>query len=157
GGSPRRLQAPCRGRSAPGSRARGTSRGSRRRLWMTRRLASSSDPARPLARASTLAGAATTGPRLAPVPLRQRPPSPPTGGLQELQRLDVDQVLVLADDVRLPHRLEELLRPVEFPQADLDAAQALRDVAVGPGARHDRVLTREAHGLLVEGGERNPR
>ena len=51
-------------------------------------------------------------------------------GLQELERLDVDQVLVLADDVRLPHRLEELLRPVEIPQPDLDAAQALRDVAV---------------------------
>src|SRR6187397_522947 len=63
----------------------------------------------------------------------ERAASPPAAGLQELQRLDVGEVLVLADDVRFPHRLEELPWAVEVPQPDLDAAQPLRDVAVRPG------------------------
>src|SRR5512132_97016 len=124
---------------------------------MTRRSASSSAPPRPLGGASTLAHRASR-PRLPPaVASGERAPSPPAAGLQELQRLDVGEVLVLADDVRLPHRLEELTRAVEVPQPDLDAAQPLRDVAVRPGAGDDRVLAGEAHRLFVEGRERDPR
>src|SRR5512132_3866758 len=117
---------------------------------MTRRLAFSSARPRPLASASTLARSAPS--RLATtVTFCEGPPTPPAAGLQELERLDVDEVLVLADDVRVPHRLEELLRAFEVPQSDLDAAKALRDVAVRTGAGDDRVLASEAHGLLVEG------
>src|SRR5918996_998786 len=117
---------------------------------MTRRLASSSVPARPLAGASTLARGAPSRPLAAAVGGRERAPPAPAGGLQELERLDVDEVLVLAHDVRLAHRLQELLRPVEIAQPDLDATEPLGDVAVRPRPRHDRVLAGEAHRLLVE-------
>src|SRR5204862_6499375 len=56
-------------------------------------------------------------------------------GLQQLQRLHVDQVLVLADDVGVPHRLEELLGAVELAYPDHHASQPLGDVAVGARAR----------------------
>src|SRR4029453_3321845 len=124
---------------------------------MTRRPASSSALPRPLAGASTLARRAAPGARSAPVAFRKRAPAPPPARLQELERLDVGQVLVLADDVRLPHRLEELPRAVEVPQADLDAAQSLSDVAVRAGPRDDPVLAGEPHCLLVEGGEGDSR
>ena len=88
--------------------------------------------------------------RLAPAPDR-------AGRLQQLERLDVDEVLVLADDVGVAHRLQELLGPVEVVDADHHAPEALSDVAVGAGARDDPVLGGEALGLLVERGERDPR
>src|SRR6476660_5280549 len=125
---------------------------------MTRRSASSSVRALPLACASTLAhGAASGAISLAPVAACEGSPTPAAGRLQELERLDVDEVLVPAHDVRLAHRLEELLGPVEVPQADLDAAQPLRDMAVRAGARNDRVLAGEPDRLLVEGRESDPR
>src|SRR5262245_11488885 len=115
---------------------------------MTRRPASSSAPPRPLARASLLAGRTSRAGRfLSAVALRQRASSPPTAGLDELQRLHVDQVLVLADDVRLAHRLQKLLRALEVPQPDLDAAEPLGDMAVGARAGDDRVLPGEADSL----------
>src|SRR5689334_6180999 len=124
---------------------------------MTRRSAFSSAPALHLADASTLArGTAPTG-ATTPVALRKRATTSPAARLQELQGLDVDEVLVLAHDVGIPHRFEELPGALEVPQADLDAAEALGDVAVGAGAGDDRVLAGEANGLLVEGGERHPR
>src|SRR5829696_9292221 len=125
---------------------------------MTRRLASSSARPRPLAGASTLARRALSiAGTPAAIPTRERPPSPAAARLQELERLDVGQVLVLADDVRLPHRFEELPRPLEVPQADLDAAEALGHVAVRPCPRDDPVLSGELHRLLVERRERHPR
>src|SRR5262245_19298634 len=118
---------------------------------MTRRLASSSAPPRPLAGASTLAGGAAAIARPASaVTGDQRAPAAPTARLQELERLDVDQVLVFADDVGFPHRLEELAGAVEIPQADLDAAEALGHVTIRAGPRDDPVLPGEPHGLLVE-------
>ena len=78
-------------------------------------------------------------------------------GLQQLQRLHVDQVLLLADDVGIAHRLEELLRAVEVVDPDHHAAEPLGDVAVRAGAGDDPVLGREPLGLLVEGGQRDPR
>ncbi len=57
----------------------------------------------------------------------------------------------------LAHRLEELLGAVEVVQPDHHAAEALGDVAVGPGAGDDPVLGGEPLGLLVERGERDPR
>src|SRR5947208_976761 len=123
---------------------------------MTLRPASSSAPARPLEGASTLARRSPPpAGSLQAVARGKRSPASAPGRLQELERLHVDEILVLADDVRLAHRLEELAGAIELPQADLDAAEALGDVAVGSGTRHDRVLAREAHRLLVEGGERD--
>ena len=85
------------------------------------------------------------------------PADPDRRRLEELERLDVDEVLVLADDVGVAHRLEELLGPVEVVDADRHAAEALGDVAVRAGARDDPVLGGEALGLLVERGQRDPR
>src|SRR3712207_1198649 len=85
--------------------------------------------------------------------------APPFGcglGLDELERLDVEQALALADDVGVTQRLEELLRPLEVAHANLDRAEALRHVAVRAGAGHDPVLGREPGGLLVERRERHP-
>ena len=93
------------------------------------------------------------GLRLAAAP----PAAAPAAGLQQLQRLDVDQVALLADDVGVAHRLEELLGPVEVVDPDHHAAEALGDVAVGAGAGDDPVLGGEALGLLVERGQRDPR
>src|SRR5262245_26496247 len=126
---------------------------------MTRRPASSSGPAQPLASASTLArGATFAAPgSLAPISFGQRPAAAAAGRLQELQLLNVDQVVVLADDVRVAHRLQELLRALEIAKPDLYAAEPLRHMAVGPGARNDRVLAGEADRLLVEGREGDPR
>src|SRR3954462_13860261 len=95
---------------------------------MTRLLSSSSARPPPLVGASPLARGAPSIAR--PATAGERAPAAPAARLQKLERLDVDQVLVLPDDVRLPHRLQELLRPVEVPQADLDAAEALGHVAV---------------------------
>src|SRR5262245_51796688 len=125
---------------------------------MTRRLASSSAPRRPLAGASTLApgAAALARPALA-VAGRERTAAAPAARLQELERLDVDQVLVLAHDVGLAHRLQELAGAVEVPQPDLHAAETLGHVAVRAGARDDPILPGELDRLLVERGERHPR
>src|SRR5204863_9184909 len=71
--------------------------------------------------------------------------------LDELERLDVEQALRLADDVGLAQRLEELLGAVEVPHADPHRPEALWDVAVRPGAAGDPVLARELDRLLVEG------
>ena len=64
---------------------------------------------------------------------------------------------MLAGDVGVAHRLEELLRPVEVVDPHPHAAQPLGDVAVGAGAGDDPVLAGEALRLLVEGGQRDPR
>ena len=64
---------------------------------------------------------------------------------------------MLADDVGVAHRLQELLGPVEVVDADHHAPESLGDVAVGAGARDDPVLGGEALGLLVERGQRDPR
>src|SRR5829696_4823877 len=124
---------------------------------MTRPLASSSARARPLAGASTLARGAPPRPLARSVAISKGPAAASSGRLQKLERLDVDEVLVLTDDVRLPHRLEELLGPVEVPQSDLHAAESLYHVAVRARTRDDPVLAGEANRLLVEGGEGDPR
>src|SRR5437764_13458420 len=80
----------------------------------------------------------------------------PPGGLQELERLHIDQVLVLAGDVGVAHRRQELLRSIEVVNADPDAAQPLRDMAVGAGAGNDPVLAGKPLRLLVECGQRDP-
>jgi len=64
---------------------------------------------------------------------------------------------VLADDVGVAHRLQELLRPLEVVHPDHHAAKPLRHVAVRSRPGDDPVLGREALRLLVEGGERHPR
>ena len=64
---------------------------------------------------------------------------------------------MLADDVRVPHRLQELRRAVEIVDADHHAAQALSNVPVRAGAGDDPVLGGEALRLLVERGERDAR
>src|SRR5205807_7733346 len=64
-------------------------------------------------------------------------------GLQELERLDVEQAGWIADDVGVPQRLQELLGTVEVPHPDADRSQSLRYVRVGPGAGWDPVLGRE--------------
>src|SRR5262249_75598 len=104
----------------------------------------------------TLARGATSRP-LPPIACRKRPAAPAAARLQELERLDVDQVPLLADDVRLPHRFEELLRSVEVPQPDLDAAEPLPHVAVRAWTGDDQVVTRKANCLLVERGEGDSR
>src|SRR4029450_2528889 len=76
-------------------------------------------------------------------------PAAPARGLEELERLHVDEVLVLADDVGVAHGLEKLLRAVEVVAPDLDAAQALRHVAVGAGPGDDPVFGGEPFRLLV--------
>ena len=63
---------------------------------------------------------------------------------------------MLAGDVGVAHRLEELLGPVEIVDPHPHAAQPLGDMAVGARAGDDPVLAREALGLLVEGGQRHP-
>ena len=88
--------------------------------------------------------------RLAARPPRSERAAAAAAGLQELQRLDVDEVLVLADDVGVAHRLQELLRPLEVLQPDHHAAESLGDVAVRAGAGDDAVLAGEADRLLVE-------
>ena len=64
---------------------------------------------------------------------------------------------MLADDVGGPHRLQELLGPLEVLEADHHAAETLCDVAVGPGAGDDVVLAGEPDRLLVERVDRDPR
>ena len=64
---------------------------------------------------------------------------------------------MLAGDVGVAHRLEELGRAVEVVDPLPHAAEPLGDVAVGAGAGDDPVLAGEALGLLVEGGHRHPR
>src|SRR3954453_498773 len=71
-------------------------------------------------------------------------------GLDELERLDVEQALLATDDVGLAERLEELLRTVEVAHPDLHRAEALGHVAVGARAGDDPVLGGEAGRLLVE-------
>src|SRR5215210_3432558 len=75
--------------------------------------------------------------------------------LEELQRLQVDEALALAQDVRVPKALEELLGALEVAHPDLDAAKALHDVAVRSGPCDDAVLGGEADRLLVEGRDRD--
>ena len=88
---------------------------------------------------------------------RLLPAAPAAARLDPLQRLDVDQVAVLADDVGGAHRLQELLRAVEVVDPDHHAAEALGDVAVGAGAGDDPVLGGEPLRLLVERRQRDPR
>src|SRR3954452_7283327 len=78
-------------------------------------------------------------------------------GLDELERLDVEEALLAADDVGLAERLEELLGPVEVAHPDLHRAEPLGHVAVGAGAGDYAVLGREAGGLLVERREGHAR
>src|SRR4029078_7999290 len=100
---------------ATGARARGTSRGSRRRSRAWVRQASTA-PRGGLPDASGLAGGA---PDLA-LPAR------PAGGrrrglrLQELQGLDVEEARRLREDVRVAQRLHALLGAVEGPPAGAD-------------------------------------
>ena len=78
-------------------------------------------------------------------------------GLQELQRLHVQQAGRVADDVGVAQRLQELLGPVEIAHPDPHRAQSLRDVGVRAGAGQDPVLGGEPDRLLVELGDRDPR
>src|SRR5579859_9829 len=109
-------------RSAHGSPARGTSRESRRRWWAS--LADWTAAWLVLARASGLARwVGSDSPRAAPVATRRTPdptvacrPSCRGGqrlGLQELERLHVEQARGVAHDVGVAQRLEELLRAVD--------------------------------------------
>src|SRR6202012_4335384 len=115
--------------------ARGTSRVSRRlspapsatSLTTRPRLLSPGPPA------SALAGRPAPPPAPAAHRLGVRDPAlgrlRPARRLQQLQGLHVDQVLVLAGDVGVAHRLEELGRAVEVVDPHPDAAESLRDVA----------------------------
>src|SRR6185312_2427657 len=122
GGNGRRTGPRARTRSARGSRARGTSHGSRRRSraspsdWTGRELV--------LASASGLAPIvavwAWSPAGRAPHPAVAR--GAPGGrrkclGLQEFQGLDVEQTGRVADDVGVAQRLQELVGAVELPHA----------------------------------------
>src|SRR5579862_4087520 len=154
---------PGRTRSAPGLPARGTSHGSRHRWpaspsdWTESQLV--------LARASGVAPraappAAPVAPGGAPYPPVARRSSGRLGqrsGLEELQSLHVQEAGWVADDVGLPQRLQELLRTLEVTHPDANRPQALGNVRVRAGAGGNAVFGREAHGFVVELGDRHAR
>src|SRR5262245_43889978 len=119
--------------------------------------------AAPLARPACISSCSATAAPRAPAPHRFRVGRlalrgfRPARRLQQLQGLDVDQVLVLAGDVGVAHRLEELLRPLELVDPHPHAAERLGDVTIGPGAGNDPVLAGKPLGLLVERGQRDTR
>src|SRR5690349_10218397 len=78
-------------------------------------------------------------------------------GLEELERLHVEQAARLGDDLGVAQRLQELDRRVEVAHPDAHRAEALSDVRVRAGAGWDAVLGGKARGLLVEGADRDTR
>ncbi len=78
-------------------------------------------------------------------------------GLQELQRLHVEQRGGTGEDVGVAQRLQELRRPVEVAHPDPHRAEPLGHMGVRARAGDDPVLGGEAGRLVVEGGDRHPR
>src|SRR5437763_794712 len=73
---------------------------------------------------------ASRGPAHAAVPGRPAGRGRQRLGLEEFERLDVEQAGRVADDVGVPQGLQKFLRPLEIPHPDANRAQSLGDMGV---------------------------
>src|SRR5450756_987744 len=89
--------------------------------------------------------------------LPRAPGRPADGGLDELERLKIDETPRAAHDAALSEGRDEVPRPGEVVDAAQGRADAGEHVRVAPRGRRDAVALREARGELVDPGESEAR